>query len=49
MLYSPASTSVSDEEEITFPPTYRYQKGALQKFAWKKVKKTGVCICLYKV
>ncbi|XP_071950421.1 phosphatidylinositol 3,4,5-trisphosphate 5-phosphatase 2A-like isoform X2 [Antedon mediterranea] len=33
-----------EEEEITFPPTYRYEIGNRHTYAYKKVKKTGVRI-----
>ncbi|XP_072180277.1 phosphatidylinositol 3,4,5-trisphosphate 5-phosphatase 1-like [Diadema setosum] len=33
-----------DEDEITFPPTYRYEIGHRSVYAYKKVKKTGVRI-----
>ncbi|XP_023930174.1 phosphatidylinositol 3,4,5-trisphosphate 5-phosphatase 1 [Lingula anatina] len=32
------------EEDITFPPTYRIARNTLDKYEWKKVKKTGVRI-----
>ncbi|XP_025051004.1 phosphatidylinositol 3,4,5-trisphosphate 5-phosphatase 2, partial [Alligator sinensis] len=30
------------EEEITFPPTYRYEKGSRDTYVWHKQKPTGV-------
>ncbi|XP_033104067.1 phosphatidylinositol 3,4,5-trisphosphate 5-phosphatase 1-like isoform X2 [Anneissia japonica] len=33
-----------EEEEITFPPTYRYEIGNRKTYAYKKIKKTGVRI-----
>ncbi|XP_043913229.1 phosphatidylinositol 3,4,5-trisphosphate 5-phosphatase 2A-like [Protopterus annectens] len=33
-----------NEEEITFPPTYRYDRGTRDSYAWQKFKTTGVKI-----
>lgn len=30
------------EEEISFPPTYRYERGSRDTYAWHKQKPTGV-------
>ena len=30
------------EEEITFPPTYRYERGSRDTYVWHKQKPTGV-------
>nr|XP_020647513.1 phosphatidylinositol 3,4,5-trisphosphate 5-phosphatase 2 [Pogona vitticeps] len=32
----------SAEEEITFPPTYRYERGSRDTYVWHKQKPTGV-------
>ena len=32
----------ADEEEITFPPTYRFQKWTRDRYVWEKFKATGV-------
>lgn len=32
----------SAEEDITFPPTYRFQKMTRDRYAWEKIKATGV-------
>jgi len=34
--------SLADEEEITFPPTYRFQKWTRDRYVWEKFKATGV-------
>lgn len=31
------------EEEISFPPTYRYERGSRDTYVWQKQKATGVC------
>uniref|UniRef100_A0A8C4R8Z8 phosphatidylinositol-3,4,5-trisphosphate 5-phosphatase n=1 Tax=Eptatretus burgeri TaxID=7764 RepID=A0A8C4R8Z8_EPTBU len=31
-----------NEEEIAFPPTYRYERGTRDSYAWQKFKTTGV-------
>nr|XP_032801347.1 phosphatidylinositol 3,4,5-trisphosphate 5-phosphatase 2-like [Petromyzon marinus] len=31
-----------NEEDITFPPTYRYEKGSRDVYVWQKFKTTGV-------
>uniref|UniRef100_H3AZW6 phosphatidylinositol-3,4,5-trisphosphate 5-phosphatase n=1 Tax=Latimeria chalumnae TaxID=7897 RepID=H3AZW6_LATCH len=31
-----------NEEEINFPPTYRYERGSRDSYMWQKVKATGV-------
>ncbi|KAM4045559.1 LOW QUALITY PROTEIN: phosphatidylinositol 3,4,5-trisphosphate 5-phosphatase 2 [Anomaloglossus baeobatrachus] len=33
---------VAGEEEITFPPTYRYERGSRDTYVWHKHKPTGV-------
>lgn len=35
-----------DEEEITFAPTYRFERDARDKYAYTKAKATGVSLCL---
>lgn len=30
------------EEEISFPPTYRYERGSRDTYVWQKQKATGV-------
>jgi len=30
------------EEEVTFPPTYRFQKWTRDRYVWEKFKATGV-------
>lgn len=34
--------SVLEEEEITFAPTYRFERGTREKYAYTKQKATGV-------
>lgn len=34
--------SFADEEEITFPPTYRFERDTREKYAYTKAKATGV-------
>lgn len=31
-----------DEEKITFPPTYRYERGSRDCYLWQKYKTSGV-------
>ncbi|XP_078694432.1 phosphatidylinositol 3,4,5-trisphosphate 5-phosphatase 2A-like isoform X2 [Branchiostoma floridae x Branchiostoma belcheri] len=33
-----------NEENITFPPTYRYERGHRKEYTWQKFKKTGIRI-----
>lgn len=33
---------LSAEEEISFPPTYRYERGSRDTYVWQKQKATGV-------
>lgn len=33
---------IADEEEITFPPTYRFERDTRDKYAYTKAKATGV-------
>ncbi|XP_066266915.1 phosphatidylinositol 3,4,5-trisphosphate 5-phosphatase 2-like isoform X1 [Branchiostoma lanceolatum] len=33
-----------NEENITFPPTYRYERGNRKEYTWQKFKKTGIRI-----
>ena len=30
------------EEEISYPPTYRYERGSRDTYVWQKQKATGV-------
>lgn len=34
--------AIADEEEITFPPTYRFERDTRDKYAYTKAKATGV-------
>lgn len=34
--------AIADEEEITFPPTYRFERDTREKYAYTKAKATGV-------
>lgn len=34
------------EEEISFPPTYRYERGSRDTYVWQKQKATGVSCLL---
>lgn len=45
LLVSPWALSVysgKDEEKITFPPTYRYERGSRDCYLWQKYKTSGV-------
>lgn len=35
-----------DEEEITFPPTYRFERDTREKYVYTKAKATGVSLWL---
>lgn len=35
-----------DEEEITFPPTYRFERDTREKYVYTKAKATGVSVQL---
>lgn len=37
---------IVDEEEITFAPTYRFERDTREKYAYTKAKATGVSLCL---
>lgn len=39
-------TLITDEEEITFAPTYRFERDRRDKYAYTKAKATGVSSCL---
>ena len=39
---TPPSLPFLGEEEISFPPTYRYERGSRDTYAWHKQKPTGV-------
>lgn len=49
-LHLPATSSnksmcvflLAAEEEISFPPTYRYERGSRDTYVWQKQKATGV-------
>lgn len=51
-LHSPATSLnkwicvclLAAEEEISFPPTYRYERGSRDTYVWQKQKATGVCL-----
>lgn len=34
-----------DEEEITFAPTYRFERDTREKYVYTKAKATGVSFC----
>ena len=39
---TPPSLPFLGEEEISVPPTYRYERGSRDTYAWHKQKPTGV-------
>lgn len=40
--YKNDNCAIADEEEITFPPTYRFERDTRDKYAYTKAKATGV-------
>lgn len=42
ILPPPHIFPAAGEEEITFPPTYRYERGSRDTYVWHKQKPTGV-------
>lgn len=41
-------TSFPDEADISFPPTYRYERGSRDTYVWQKFKHTGVRVLPHK-